>query len=314
MAVSDAYCRSTTCWRPTCSRPTPSPPSSPTPRSPSTRARRRSTSTTACCSTCSTARGRRRPGRRRPLRRRAPGGARRRLPAAAPGEAALRRFFAAVSPYGSGRRARGRCGLDAPARPAAGRAASRPRRRAGVAAAAHRRRRRLRLVRPGGQPSHPRPGTADARARAGLVVRPGTGTSSRTRPALRAWCVTESALRPGLPLWVVENGMANRDPTGGPCPRGRHGPAALHARAPGRGGRRRGGRRPGERLLPLVAHGQLRVGHLRAPLRPLRGGPPRPRRRALHGHRCPGRRRRGGVRPGVAGLHAGDHSVLGRPA
>ena len=28
--------------------------------------------------------------------------------------------------------------------------------------------------------------------------------------ALRAWCVTESALRPGLPLWVVENGMATR--------------------------------------------------------------------------------------------------------
>lgn len=27
---------------------------------------------------------------------------------------------------------------------------------------------------------------------------------------LRAWCRTESALRPGLPLWVVENGMATR--------------------------------------------------------------------------------------------------------
>ena len=34
---------------------------------------------------------------------------------------------------------------------------------------------------------------------------------------------------------------------------------------------------PVTRLLPLVAHGQLRVGHLRAPLRPLRGGPQRPR-------------------------------------
>jgi len=27
---------------------------------------------------------------------------------------------------------------------------------------------------------------------------------------LRAWCRTESALHPGLPLWVVENGMATR--------------------------------------------------------------------------------------------------------
>ncbi len=27
---------------------------------------------------------------------------------------------------------------------------------------------------------------------------------------LRAWCHTEAALRPGLPLWVVENGMATR--------------------------------------------------------------------------------------------------------
>ena len=28
--------------------------------------------------------------------------------------------------------------------------------------------------------------------------------------ALRAWCATEAALRPGLPLWVIENGMATR--------------------------------------------------------------------------------------------------------
>jgi beta-glucosidase len=27
---------------------------------------------------------------------------------------------------------------------------------------------------------------------------------------LRSWCATEAALRPGLPLWVVENGMATR--------------------------------------------------------------------------------------------------------
>jgi beta-glucosidase/6-phospho-beta-glucosidase/beta-galactosidase len=28
--------------------------------------------------------------------------------------------------------------------------------------------------------------------------------------ALGSWCATEAALRPGLPLWVVENGMATR--------------------------------------------------------------------------------------------------------
>jgi hypothetical protein len=37
--------------------------------------------------------------------------------------------------------------------------------------------------------------------------------------ALRAWCVTESALRPGLPLWVVENGMATRTLDGQAVPR-----------------------------------------------------------------------------------------------
>jgi beta-glucosidase len=37
--------------------------------------------------------------------------------------------------------------------------------------------------------------------------------------ALRNWCVTESALRPGLPLWVVENGMATRTRDGLPVAR-----------------------------------------------------------------------------------------------
>ena len=37
--------------------------------------------------------------------------------------------------------------------------------------------------------------------------------------ALRAWCVTESALRPRLPLWVVENGMATRTRDGVAVPR-----------------------------------------------------------------------------------------------
>ena len=37
--------------------------------------------------------------------------------------------------------------------------------------------------------------------------------------ALRAWCRTEAALHPGLPLWVVENGMATRVVNGRPVPR-----------------------------------------------------------------------------------------------
>jgi beta-glucosidase/6-phospho-beta-glucosidase/beta-galactosidase len=37
---------------------------------------------------------------------------------------------------------------------------------------------------------------------------------------LRAWCRTESALHPDMPLWVVENGMASRVTGGGrPVPR-----------------------------------------------------------------------------------------------
>ena len=44
----------------------------------------------------------------------------------------------------------------------------------------------------------------------------GTGPSAapwdtQSHPsALRSWCATEAALHPGLPLWVVENGMATR--------------------------------------------------------------------------------------------------------
>jgi beta-glucosidase/6-phospho-beta-glucosidase/beta-galactosidase len=37
--------------------------------------------------------------------------------------------------------------------------------------------------------------------------------------ALRAWCATEAALHPGLPLWVVENGMATRVRNGDSEPR-----------------------------------------------------------------------------------------------
>ena len=37
--------------------------------------------------------------------------------------------------------------------------------------------------------------------------------------ALQAWCATEAALRPGLPLWVVENGMASQVHGGQAVPR-----------------------------------------------------------------------------------------------
>jgi len=37
---------------------------------------------------------------------------------------------------------------------------------------------------------------------------------------LRAWCRTEAALHPALPMWVVENGMATRVVDGYPVPRG----------------------------------------------------------------------------------------------
>ena len=36
---------------------------------------------------------------------------------------------------------------------------------------------------------------------------------------LESWCATEAALRPGLPLWVVENGMATQVRDGRPLPR-----------------------------------------------------------------------------------------------
>ena len=40
-----------------------------------------------------------------------------------------------------------------------------------------------------------------------------------SHPAPARWCATESGLRPGLPLWVVENGMATRVRDGRPLPR-----------------------------------------------------------------------------------------------
>ena len=95
---------------------------------------------------------------------------------------------------------------------------------------------------------------------------------------LTRWLGVQHALAPGLPLWVVENGMCNRvrrRPVLRPARR--LGPAPVPAGEPGRGGRRRRRRRARRGLLALVAGRQLRVGLLRAALRPLRGRP-RPRR------------------------------------
>ena len=129
------------------------------------------------------ARGRRRSERRRPLRGRAPGGPRRRLPAAprrGGGHAPVLRRHVALR---RGARAGPGAGLGPAARPhAAPGPAARGRRGAGVAAGPRPRRGRLRLVRPGGQPRHPRPGPPHGRP-AGATGPSGApcGTSSRTR-------------------------------------------------------------------------------------------------------------------------------------
>ncbi len=143
------------------------------------------------------------------------------------GEAGIRRFFAAVCPYGAEREpGRGRLWprLRHLTRPTT------PRR---VVEAVH---------------ASTRPRTLDAVSfdwydpvASHALRRPPRRTASgsldwsigraiwdvESNPAgLRAWCVTESGLRPGLPLWVVENGMATqvRDGTVVPRDDGMHRP------------------------------------------------------------------------------------------
>jgi beta-glucosidase len=128
------------------------------------------------------------------------------------GEAALRRFFAAVSPYGSDRP------LGLGGAWAALRARTRrqvPRRVVDVVQASP----RPRIVDAVGfdwydpVASHamrvPGRRTDDGRGRDWTFGRAMWDTVS-SPTGLAAWCATESALRPGLPLWVVENGMATR--------------------------------------------------------------------------------------------------------
>jgi beta-glucosidase len=136
------------------------------------------------------------------------------------GELALRRFFAAVSPYGtirglSGGRAwaqiRGAAQRPAPRRVIEAVVASPHERSLGAIGfdwydpvASH----ALRV--PG------RRGVGGHRDWS-------TGRAIWDVPAnaagLRSWCRTESALRPGLPLWVVENGMATKVAGSGPVER-----------------------------------------------------------------------------------------------
>lgn len=127
------------------------------------------------------------------------------------GEVAIRRFFAAVSPYGAthelGRsaawtRLRGLTQRRAPRRVVdAVHAAARPRGLDAVGfdwydpVASHALRPPGRRRRDGGRE------WGFGRALWDVESHP---------DALAAWCATESALRPGLPLWVVENGMATR--------------------------------------------------------------------------------------------------------
>jgi beta-glucosidase len=128
------------------------------------------------------------------------------------GEAAIRRWFAAVSPYGGVGGGAGGRAWGAVRKVAARRAPRRvldvvwasPRERSVDAigfdwydpVASHAMRLPGRRVPGGGRD------WSAGRAHWDVQAHPS---------GLRAWCTTESALRPDLPLWVVENGMATRD-------------------------------------------------------------------------------------------------------
>jgi beta-glucosidase len=136
------------------------------------------------------------------------------------GEAAIRRFFAAVSPYGM---------LHAPGR---GRAWVRlrdltrrsvPRRVVDAVHAAE----RSRALDAAGFDWYDPVASHALRVPGRRGVDGGREWSfsralwdTESHPAaLSAWCTTEAALRPGLPLWVVENGMATRVVGGQALPR-----------------------------------------------------------------------------------------------
>ena len=151
------------------------------------------------------------------------------------GEAALRRFFAAASPYGTDR-APGQGGAWAALRGRARRPAPRrvldvvhasPRPRGVDAAgfdwydpiASH-------AIRLPGRRVTDGPGAAWGRGQGRARAQGRDWSFGRAiwdvesdPAALTSWCATEAALRPGLPLWVVENGMATRVTDGRAVPR-----------------------------------------------------------------------------------------------
>jgi beta-glucosidase len=127
------------------------------------------------------------------------------------GEAAIRRFFAAVCPYGSVREA-GRGPAWARWRGLTRRSV--PRR---VVAAVHAARRRRVLDAAGFDwydpvASHATrvPGRRRSDGRRDWSFSRALWDVESHPAALSGWCATEAALRPGLPLWVVENGMATQ--------------------------------------------------------------------------------------------------------
>jgi beta-glucosidase len=136
------------------------------------------------------------------------------------GEAVIRRFFAAVSPYGTVRPP----GSGAAWAQLRGRARRRVPRRVVMAVHAAARPRGIDAV--GFDWYDP---VASHATRLPGRRAPGAGRDWSFNRALwdvvpdpaglRSWCATEAALRPGLPLWVVENGMATRVHDGRPEPR-----------------------------------------------------------------------------------------------
>ncbi len=127
-----------------------------------------------------------------------------------PGEAWLRRYFASVSPYGTNRPP-GSSGAFRALRARARRQV--PRRVVDVVHASP----RPRIVDAAGfdwydpLASHAIrvPGRRVAGGRDWSFARALWDTVADPR-AMASWCATEAALRPRLPLWVVENGMATR--------------------------------------------------------------------------------------------------------
>ncbi len=136
------------------------------------------------------------------------------------GEFALRRAFAALSPFGTNK---GAGGGDPWARLRSASRRPAPRRVLDVVEASPHRRSLgalgLDWYDPLASRAVQRPGRrTPSGTRDWSVVRPLWDTPADAE-GMRTWCRTESALHPGLPLWVVENGMATRVVDGHSIPR-----------------------------------------------------------------------------------------------